>query len=93
MKVPPAIPNSIKDWAFNALALIFFVIFIYGLLWKQPFRNATAALIAAAFCALMGNPDRFQMKFSLLAGDRSESPRSDANQQGERSVSKTSDDV
>ena len=68
MKIPPEVPNSIKDWGFNVLALTFFVAAIYSLVWQQPFRNATAALIAAAFCALMVNPDRLKIKFSLLAG-------------------------
>jgi hypothetical protein len=76
--------KSIRDWGFNALALIFFVVGLYSLLWMQPFRNATAALIAAAFCALMGNPNRFQIKFSLLTGYRSNISRSDPASGGEQ---------
>jgi hypothetical protein len=90
VKVPPPIPHSIKDWGFNALALTFFVVGVYSILWTQPFRNATAALIAAAFCALMGNPDRFQMKFSLLTGYPSGGPQSDpASTDEQAAVSET----
>jgi len=93
MKIPPQVPNSIKDWGFNVLALIFFVVAIYSLVWLQPFRNATAALIAAVFCALMGNPDRLQIKFSLLPGYRNESPRSHPTSRDEQAiVSNTSGD-
>jgi hypothetical protein len=61
--------NLIKDWGFNALALIFFVVALYSLLWTKAAANATVALIAGVFCALMGNPDRFQiMKFAPLTG-------------------------
>ena len=83
MKIP-MVPNSIKDCGFNALALIFFIVAIYLLLWRLPLRNATAALIAAAFCALMGNPDRFQMKISLLTGYGNESSPSDPTGGGEQ---------
>jgi hypothetical protein len=90
VKVPPPVPHSIKDWGFNALALTFFVVGVYSLLWTHPFRNATAALIAAAFCALMGNPDRFQMKFSLLTGYRTAVPESDpASRDEQAAVSET----
>ena len=93
MKLPPRVPYSIKDWGFNALALTFFVVGLYSLLWIRPFRNATAALVAAAFCALMGNPDRFQMKFSLHTGYRNESPQSDLTSRGEQAtVSETCSD-
>jgi hypothetical protein len=76
VKMPPPIPNSVKDWAFNTLAMTFFVLGIYSLLWRQPFRNATAALLAAAFCALIGNPDRLQMIFSLLTGYKNQNLQS-----------------
>ena len=84
--MPPPVPNSLKDWSFNALALTFFIVGIYSLLWGQPFRNATAALIAAAFCALIGSPDRFQMKFSLLSGYPNENRRSDPTSRGEQAT-------
>ena len=86
MKTPPPLASSIKDWGFNTLALILFIVGVYSLLWNQPFRNATAALIAAAFCALMGNPDRFQVKFALLTGSRNESQRSDPTSTGEQAT-------
>src|SRR5215467_7874715 len=86
MKLPPPIPNSIKDGGFNALALMFFLVGTYSLLWNAPFRNATVALVAAAFCALMGNSDRFKIKFLLLTVFRDESQRSDATSGAERPV-------
>jgi hypothetical protein len=86
VKVPPPVPHSIKDWGFNALALTFFVVGVYSLLWIQPFRNATAALIAAAFCALMGNRDRFQVKFSLVTGYRSRGPQNDPASRDEQAA-------
>lgn len=56
----------LTDWGFDALSLIFFGVVIYSLLWRKASGNATVAMVAAVFCALMGNPDRFQtMKFSL----------------------------
>jgi len=91
--VKMALTTSIKDWSLNTLALIFFVVGLYSLLWMQPFRNAIAALIAAAFCVLMGNPDRFQIKISLLIGRRSELQKSGPASGGEQTtVSKTCGD-
>ena len=56
----------IKDCGFNILALIFFGVLLYLLLWVNAVGSATVAVFAAVFCALMGNPDRFQIiKFSL----------------------------
>lgn len=67
------------DWIFDGLALIFFFATLY--LVRQNAKNikdaragntAVTALLAV-FCALMGNPDRFQtMKFSPLTGIETE---------------------
>lgn len=58
--------QQISGWVFNALALLFFGIVVYLLLWGKNFGNASLATILAAFCAVMGNPDRFEtMKFSI----------------------------
>jgi hypothetical protein len=66
LDTPSPISKFITDWGFNALALIFFAVVLYSLIWRKASGNATVAMIAAVFCALMGNPDRFQtMKFSL----------------------------
>jgi hypothetical protein len=61
--------SLIKDWGFNALAITFFGVVLYSLLRTSAPKNATIAGILAVFCALMGNPDRFEtMKFSPLTG-------------------------
>jgi hypothetical protein len=61
-----SIESLIKDWVFCALAVIFFGASLYLLLFERAAASAGIAVIAAVFCALMGNPDRFQsMKFSL----------------------------
>jgi hypothetical protein len=53
-------------WAFDALALIFFLAVLYALWTKRPAGNTSVAAILAVFCALMGNPDQFQtFKFSF----------------------------
>lgn len=66
MNTPSQISMLLTDWGFDALSLIFFGVVIYSLLWRKASGNATVAMVAAVFCALMGNPDRFQtMKFSL----------------------------
>ena len=61
-----------KDVLFNVLAFALFVVFICSAIyavWFQPAVSGAvvaALLVGAAFCGLMGNPDRFQsMKFSL----------------------------
>ncbi len=51
--------NSIRDWGFNGLAIIFFAIVIYRLLpSKAPKKVAASAVILAMFCAVLGNSDR-----------------------------------
>src|SRR5947209_4021586 len=64
--------DLVKDILFNLFAVIFFLVFVSSAIYAVWFQHAVngttvaALLVAAAFCALMGNPDRFQsMKFSL----------------------------
>ena len=64
-----------KDVAFNLFALIFFGVFVAGVIASiRSKANLSAAVvaalvIAAAFCALMGNPDRFDsLKLSPVTG-------------------------
>jgi hypothetical protein len=60
------------DWAFDGLAVLFFCATLY-LIWQNARNikdakagNTAVAALLAVFCALMGNPDRFQtFKFSF----------------------------
>jgi hypothetical protein len=60
------------DWGFNSLAALFFCATLY-LIWQNARNikdakagNTAVAALLAVFCALMGNPDRFQtFKFSF----------------------------
>jgi len=47
-------------WVFDSLAVTFFVATFCLLFMRKPARNAGIAAIIAAFCAIMGSPDRFQ---------------------------------
>jgi hypothetical protein len=72
-------PASWIDWIFDGLALIFFLATLY-LVWINAKNikdaragNTVVTALLAVFCALMGNPDRFQtMKFSPLTGIETE---------------------
>jgi hypothetical protein len=60
--------NSIRDWGFNGLAIIFFAIVICSLLptkEKAQKKNVSvSAVVLAMFCAVLGNPDRIaSLKF------------------------------
>jgi hypothetical protein len=57
--------NSIRDWGFNGLAIIFFAIVIYRFIPAKESKNVSvSAVILAMFCAVLGNPDRIaSLKF------------------------------
>jgi len=73
MNQTAAAPGFI-DWAFDGLALLFFCTALYSI-WRnaraantkgEKAGNTTVTAVLAVFCALMGNPDRFQtFKFSF----------------------------
>ncbi len=62
--------SHVLSLLFNGLAVIFFVIVIYSVLFaNKALRAATLAAGLAVFCALFGNPDRFEtFKFSPSGG-------------------------
>jgi hypothetical protein len=59
--------SHLLDWMFNGFAVIFLLIVICSFVFaKIAFRKAALAALLAVFCALFGNPDRFDtVKFSL----------------------------
>jgi hypothetical protein len=58
--------SKILDWGFNGCALVLFCIVVYLIARKEKaLCRATATGLLFVFCALMGNPDRFEtFKFS-----------------------------
>ena len=61
--------SQIISWIFDILALAFFISVLLLLFLKMPARNAVIAAGLAAFCAVMGSPDRFQtLTFSPTTG-------------------------
>jgi hypothetical protein len=61
--------SGIVSWSFDLFAMTFFIATLCLLFMKRPVRNAGIAAILAAFCAIMGSPDRFKsLTFSPTTG-------------------------
>lgn len=67
--VQPALWPQGIGVVFDGFAVTFFVVTLALLFMKKPAANAVTSAVLAAFCAVMGSPDRFQsLTFSVTNG-------------------------